>query len=527
MSINLKDLGFLHDHKQVLTNAAKAVLIENSVRYHDCKLTPEGSVVMYSGKHTGRSPKDKYVVHSPKTDKTIDWSNNVHKMTAENFTAIKKDIIHHVNKSNHLYVQLRNVGAVEASSLAVELYTPSASHALFFDHLMRADNFNSEKKGYGTYRIFHAPTLLVDMKKYGTRSETVIAINIDAKEIIIAGTLYAGEIKKAVFSVMNYILPEHSLLPMHSGANRGSQGDVSVFFGLSGTGKTTLSTQEGRLIIGDDEHGLSHEGVFNFEGGCYAKMYKISAESEPLIYKAANRFGAFLENVVLDKDNKPQYDDKSIAENTRSSYPLNYLDNIAADSKGKIPNHIFFLSADAFGVLPPMSKLTRSQAMYYFLSGYTAKLAGTEVGVQEPSATFSTCFGAPFMMRPALEYADLLGKFIDKYKINVWLINTGWSGGVYGVGKRFSLSVTRRLIDAIQKGEMDNAEFAAEEIFGLNIPKNVKDVKAELLVPRNSWSDSDAYKQTAIKLAKMFHENFKKFPNTSAEIQKGGPIVNG
>jgi phosphoenolpyruvate carboxykinase (ATP) len=323
---------------------------------------------------------------------------------------------------------------------------------------------------------------------------------------------------------MNYILPEKGFLPMHAGANKAACGNVSVFFGLSGTGKTTLSTQEGRTLIGDDEHGLSDAGIFNFEGGCYAKTYKLSHETEPEIFDACQRFGALLENVVLNEKNEPDFFDKSIAENTRASYPLNFIENMDPKSVGEVPKNMFFLTADAFGVLPPVSFLNRSQALYYFLSGYTAKLAGTEMGVVEPSATFSTCFGAPFMMRKATEYANLLGTYIDRHQIKVWLINTGWTGGAYGVGERFPLKVTRRIIDSIQNGELDGTKYIKEDIFGLRIPESIEGVEAKFLNPKSTWSDSDAFLSTAQKLSTMFKENFKKFNIDDASIQEGGPL---
>jgi phosphoenolpyruvate carboxykinase (ATP) len=323
---------------------------------------------------------------------------------------------------------------------------------------------------------------------------------------------------------MNYILPELGILPMHSGANASDKGDVSVFFGLSGTGKTTLSTQEGRALIGDDEHGLSHEGIFNFEGGCYAKMIRLSQANEPDIYKASTRFGSLLENVVLDRQGQPNFDDDSIGENTRSSYPLSYIEHTVPGSKGNIPTTMFFLSADAFGVLPPAAKLNTNQVMYYFLSGYTAKLAGTEVGIQDPKAAFSTCFGAPFMVRHPGDYAKLLGEYVEKYKIEVWLINTGWTGGKYGVGKRFPLKTTRRIIDAVQNGELKNTKFHTDDIFGLAIPESVNGVDSKVLSPKNTWSDGDAYLQTAKQLAGMFHKNFEKFKNLNETVLKGAPI---
>jgi phosphoenolpyruvate carboxykinase (ATP) len=388
---------------------------------------------------------------------------------------------------------------------------------------MRSDGFDPSKS-FGTYRIFHAPDFNANAQKLELRSETAIAMDLEAKEILICGTLYAGEIKKSLFSVLNYILPDKNILPMHAGSNVDPKtNDVSVFFGLSGTGKTTLSTQESRLLIGDDEHGLSDQGIFNFEGGCYAKTYKLSKESEPEIFKAANTYGALLENVVLAKNNAPDFDDMSLAENGRCAYPLNFIEGIEPSSKGGIPSNMFFLTADAFGVLPPVSLLSNEQAKYYFLSGYTAKLAGTEMGVTEPQATFSTCFGAPFMMRPAGEYAELLGNYIKKYNIKVWLINTGWSGGVYGVGSRFPLKTTRRIIDAIQHKELDNASFETEAFFGLKVPTSISGVDAKLLSPIQNWSDSDAFKDVAKKLATMFKENFKRFSEKNLNLIQAGP----
>jgi phosphoenolpyruvate carboxykinase (ATP) len=523
---NYRDLGFNHSAENIFKNQSVGFLIESAVRYHGGRLTPEGALVVYSGKHTGRSAKDKYVVETPTTQDTIDWENNLNKLSPEYFQSMKKDIINYINTKDRLYHSIKNVGANEPESLQVELFTYSPSHSLFFGQMMREDNFDSVNKGFGQYKIYHAPHLEFDAKKYGLVSSTAIAIDLDTKEIIVAGTQYAGEIKKSVFSVMNYILPDKKMLPMHAGANKAACGNVSVFFGLSGTGKTTLSTQDARTLIGDDEHGLSDQGIFNFEGGCYAKTYKLSHETEPEIFAACQRFGALLENVVLDNENKPDFFDKSIAENTRASYPLEFIENMDPKSVGGVPQDMFFLTADAFGVLPPVSKLDRHQAMYYFLSGYTAKLAGTEIGVKEPTATFSTCFGAPFMMRKPTVYAEMLGHYIDKYNIKVWLINTGWTGGAYGVGERFPLKVTRRIIDAIQANELKDTTYEKEEIFNLKVPKELPGVDKNLLWPKSTWSDSDGYLTTAKKLAKMFHENFERFGNVAQEIKNGGPSIN-
>ncbi len=521
---NPTDHGFTHTDSTTFKNLGQEELVKHAIEFTGAKQTPEGSIVVYTGKHTGRAAKDKYVVETALTNQTIDWENNVHKMSAETFANIKKDIINHINSSERLYWTTANVGSIETLSLSAELFSTHPSHSLFFRYLMREDSFDP-KKGFGHYTVYHAPTLQVDSAKHGTQSETVIAMDIENNEVLIAGTLYAGEIKKSLFSAMNYILPERGILPMHAGANVDTNKNVSIFFGLSGTGKTTLSTQEGSLLIGDDEHGLSDDGIFNFEGGCYAKTYKLSKESEPGIFAASNRFGAILENVVLNDKNEPDFNDKSIAENGRSAYPLSFIDGVEPTSKGPVAKDMFFLTADAFGVLPPVAKLNRSQAMYYFLSGYTAKLAGTEVGVTEPTATFSTCFGAPFMMRNAQEYADLLGHYIDKHNIKVWLVNTGWTGGAYGVGERFPLKVTRRIIEAIQKNELDNTGFETEGFFGLNLPTEIKGVDAKLLNAKNTWSDTSAYDTAATKLAGMFHENFKKFTKATSDVAAGGPTV--
>jgi phosphoenolpyruvate carboxykinase (ATP) len=519
---DIASLGLKHRPESTYFQSPLGFLVEQSILHGQGKLIPGGALRVLSGKFTGRAAEDKYIVESPKTKTSIDWDNNIRKLTPAQFQDLKKEVIDSINQGPRLFAKKANVSAESKYALQVELYTNSAHHALFFDHLMRHDDFT--KFPLGVFRIYHAPAMLANKSKYGLRSETVIATDFDTNEVLVIGTAYAGEIKKSVFSAMNFILPEMGILPMHAGANAAPNGDVSVFFGLSGTGKTTLSTQEGRALIGDDEHGLSAEGIFNFEGGCYAKMIRLSKENEPDIYEASTKFGAILENVVLKEQNNPDFDDDSIGENTRSSYPLSFVKHIVPNSKGKIPNTMFFLSADAFGVLPPASKLTTSQVMYYFLSGYTAKLAGTEVGVKEPKAAFSTCFGAPFMVRHPSDYANLLGEYVEKYHINVWLINTGWSGGKFGEGKRFPLKITRRIIDAVQNGELKNAKFQTDEVFGLQVPTEVPGVEGKLLNPKATWRDSDAYMQTAKQLAKMFHQNFEKFSQMSAKIKDGAPL---
>lgn len=517
MSKTVQDFGFQHSSDAVFTNASQETLLKHAVEYTGAKLTNAGAIVVNTGKHTGRAAKDKYVVFTPKTENTIDWKNNINKLTPEGFAAIKNDAISYLNQQPRLYRTQRNAGAIAKYALGVELFSSHPSHSLFFDYLMRNDQF--PKCELGNYTIYHAPTLNIDTAKRGTRSETVIAMDLDNNEIVIAGTLYAGEIKKSVFSAMNYVLPDHGILPMHAGSNVNAKGEVSVFFGLSGTGKTTLSTQEGRLLIGDDEHGLSSDGIFNFEGGCYAKTIKLSPTGEPGIFKACNTKGALLENVTL-KGNVPDFDDTTLGENGRCAYPLHFIDEVDADSKGTVPNHMFFLSADAFGVLPPVSKLTAKQAMYYFLSGYTAKVAGTEMGVTEPKATFSTCFGAPFMMRQPTVYAKLLGEYIQKHNIQVWLINTGWTGGAYGVGNRFPLKITRRIIEAIQNGELTNTTYTTEANFGLAVPTKIEGVDARLLNPESTWS-VDGYQETAKKLGTMFSDNYAAFHSGNGDVLNG------
>lgn len=518
----LQSLGIDKPESTIKYNYTNSRLVEEAVEQGRGRLSNNGSLVVETGAFTGRAAKDKYVVKTESTQKTIWWSDDLGVMNPETFTELKKEVCRYLSQQKELYVVDRSVGAEENYNLGVRLLTYSPNHALFANHLFRQE-ITPFSAATG-FTILHAPDLLVDPEKYQTRSGTVITTNFDEKTILIMGTLYAGEIKKSIFSIMNYLLPSKHILPMHSGANIDKKGNASIFFGLSGTGKTTLSTDEGTELVGDDEHGLSDTGIFNFEGGCYAKTIKLTHETEPEIYEACNRFGAMLENVVMDEQTREvDFFDNSIAENGRASYPLTYVRNIRSDGKGPIPKDMFFLSADAFGVLPPVARLNRSQSMYYFLSGYTAKVAGTEVGVKEPSATFSTCFGAPFMMRKPEEYGELLGEYLDRLGIKVWLINTGWTGGPYGVGERFSLKVTRQIIRSIQAGDLDNTPCEADEIFGLGIPKEVPGVLSTVLTPKNTWVDKEAYDSTAQKLARMFHENFKQYSSMPAEILKGSP----
>ena len=514
--------------REIYTRLPNSSLVEHTIRNGSGKLAKDGALVVLTGKHTGRSANDKYIVRSKKTDKKIWWENNIHPMTPESFAEIKKYVLDYFNRdSQDLYLSERSVGHEKEYSIGVQLISTNPGHVLFANYLFK-EQHQYPPKYHEHFLILHAPDLKIKAKEMGTRSETVITTCFDTNTTIICGTLYAGEIKKSMFSVMNYVLPEKKILPMHSGASMLSNEDTTVFFGLSGTGKTTLATDKDSLLIGDDEHGLSANGIFNFEGGCYAKTYKLSKETEPSIYNASLRFGAILENIVLnEKTGMPDFFDKSISENGRSSYPLSFISNIVKDSRGNIPKHMFFLSADAFGVLPPVAKLNRVQAMFYFVLGYTSKLAGTEIGVVEPQATFSSCFGAPFMLRPPHVYAELLGHYLEKYKIQIWLINTGWTSGPYGQGHRFPLHITREIIRAVQHNELETASFEKEDFFGLEIPHHVREVPSSMLNPRNSWEKGTQYDLQAKKLAVSFHNQIReKFKDFYKKYKEGGPVYN-
>ncbi len=513
LKLDLRDRNIFFDYPNNF-------LIENSVRLGHGKLSKDGSLVVLTGKHTGRSAGDKYVVYSPETENKIWWENSIHKMTPQTFNKLKDKVINYLN-GHDLFITERSVGAHDTHNMGVRVITTHPHNALFANHLFRQKQRELVEKDF---TILHAPHLKVDPLEFDTKSETIITTCFETNTTIILGTGYAGEIKKSMFCVMNYLLPDMDILPMHAGSNRTKDGDVSVFFGLSGTGKTTLSTDEGTFLIGDDEHGLSHEGVFNFEGGCYAKTYELSEEKEPGIYRASNRFGAICENVEMDeKSGVIDFDSKVISENGRSSYPLDFIDGLEKSSKGELPKNMFFLCADAFGVLPPVAKLSKEQAMFYFVLGYTAKLAGTEIGVVEPSATFSTCFGAPFMLRHPKVYAELLGKYLDEYNINVWLVNTGWSSGPYGKGFRFPLKTTREIIRSIQNNELEEVNSEKDPIFGLEIPQNVRDISRETLIPNLCWEDKDSYDVLAKELALKFHDQMKKFGDFYVENKNGAP----
>jgi phosphoenolpyruvate carboxykinase (ATP) len=470
-----------------------------------------GAISTVTVPHTGRSPNDRFVVRDKMTESVVNWGVVNVPMTPEHFDTLRGDIVEHLNESD-LFVRDARAGADETNALNVRVISESPWHSLFaYNMFLRLSP--EEREGFEPqFTVLHAPHFKADPARHGSNSETAIVVNFRAHEVLVAGSRYAGEIKKSIFSVLNHLLPEVGILPMHCSANVGSRGDVALFFGLSGTGKTTLSADPSRGLIGDDEHGWSDDGVFNFEGGCYAKTIRLSPEGEPDIYRATQMFGTILENVVLDEDTREiDFDDASITENTRASYPIHYIPNAVVPSRGGHPSNVVFLTADAFGVLPPISRLTREQAMYHFLSGYTAKVGGTERGVTEPQATFSACFGGPFLPRHPVVYAEMLDEKLREHSAKVWLVNTGWSGGGPGVGGRMKLSYTRAMVNAALASDLEGVEFAPDPVFGVDVPLSVPGVPAEVLSPRGTWTDGEAYDASAAELAAMFKANFKQF----------------
>jgi len=505
-------------------NLPPAELIEHAVWRGEGQLSADGSFVAVTAPHTGRSPKDKFTVKEPATADEIWWGDVNVPMEPGSFEALRADLLKYLNEQDDLYVRDVWAGADPEYRLNVRVVTPSAWHSVFVNNMF-LEPFGDHRSHFeARFTVLHAPEFQAEPQEHGTNSGAFVVVSFAERQVLIGGTRYAGEIKKSIFSVMNYLLPQHDVLSMHCSANMGENGDVALFFGLSGTGKTTLSTDPDRLLIGDDEHGWSKDGVFNFEGGNYAKVVRLSKEGEPLIWAASRRFGAILENVVLDEKREPQFDDVSITENTRSSYPLRHIKSAVRDKRGGHPTNVIFLTADAFGVLPPIARLSRDQAAYHFLSGYTAKVAGTEKGVTEPKATFSACFGAPFLPLPPSRYAELLKGLIEEHDVNTWLVNTGWTGGAFGEGHRMELAHTRRMVTAALTGELDNVGFHADPVFGLEIPNHVRGVPDEVLLPRQTWEHPTEYDEQAEKLAGMFRENFKKFADNVTEgVRQAGP----
>lgn len=491
----------------VRRNLSVAELVELAIRDGD-RLASNGALVAATGKYTGRTPKDKYTVREPGSEAHIWWENNA-EMAPETFHRLLEKAKAHM-KSKRLFVVDTYGGADPEHRIAARFIVERPYHALFIKQLLIRPN-EAELTAYEPeWTVIDLCNLHADPAVDGTRSEAVIALNFAEKTVLILGTHYAGEMKKSVFTILNYLLPLKGVLSMHCSANIGADGDTALFFGLSGTGKTTLSADPERRLIGDDEHGWTDSGVFNFEGGCYAKCIKLSQEGEPQIWNAI-RFGSVLENVVLLEGNVPDFDDVSLTENTRCAYPVDYIEGAVIPSVGGHPKNICFLTCDAFGVLPPISRLDPEQAMYYFINGYTAKVAGTEAGVTEPQVTFSTCFGAPFLpLRPKV-YAEMLGKKISEHGSRVWLINTGWTGGPYGTGSRMRLKYTRAMINAAFTGQLDHVSYLADPVFGLQIPTTCPEVPDEVLMPRGTWADPEAYDQKARELYAMFEANYQKF----------------
>jgi phosphoenolpyruvate carboxykinase (ATP) len=499
-------------------------LIEAAIRRGEGKLADMGPFVANTAPHTGRSPNDKFVVREPATEGDVDWGKINQPMNPEHFDRLLADVREYLNGQAELFVQDLFCGAEESHRLSVRYVTPNAWHAAFVRNMFIRPALDALAGFDANFTVLHAPEFHGMPEKHGTRTGTFIVLHLARRMILIGGTRYAGELKKSMFTVMNYLMPKDGVLSMHCSANIGPQGDTALFFGLSGTGKTTLSADPERALIGDDEHGWSKNGVFNYEGGCYAKVINLSAEQEPDIFATTQMFGTILENVVLDPvTRRVKFTDQSVTENTRASYPLPYIRNHVPSGRGGHPKNIVFLTADAFGVLPPIAKLSREQAMYYFMSGYTAKLAGTERGVTEPQATFSSCFGAVFLVWHPTKYADMLGKLIDQHGADVWLVNTGWSGGAYGVGSRMKLPHTRAMVRAVLSGELRNVPTVTDPVFGLAMPTRCGGVPDDVLNPRNTWKDAAKYDEAAKKLAEMFRKNFEKFGNVDPKIVAAGP----
>ncbi len=510
-SVTLADQG-IATQADIKWNLLTGPLVEEAVRNGEGMLAKDGPLVVATGKHTGRSASDKFIVKDAETESTVWWGKTNVAMTPEHFAALKADFLKALGDKKTLYVADLFGGSQPEHRVNVRVINEFAWHNLFIRTLLVRPEA-SELAGFAPeYTIIDLPSFRADPARHGCRSETVIAVNFSEKLILIGGTSYAGEMKKSVFGILNYLLPVKGVMPMHCSANIGPNGDTAVFFGLSGTGKTTLSADASRTLIGDDEHGWSDTAVFNFEGGCYAKMIRLSADAEPEIYATTKRFGTVLENVVIDPETREiDLDDATLAENSRGSYPIDFIPNASKDNLGPVPKNIIFLTADAYGVLPPIARLTPDQAMYHFLSGYTARVAGTEIGVTEPSATFSTCFGAPFMPRHPSVYGNLLKDRIAKGGVTCWLVNTGWTGGMYGTGSRMPIKVTRALLNAALDGSLNSAEFRIDPNFGFEVPVSVSGVEDRILDPRATWADQEAYDATAAKLVKQFVDNFAQF----------------
>ncbi len=514
----------IHNVNEVFWNLPTSALYEHVVRRREGLLCHEGPLAVTTGHHTGRSPNDKFIVREQSSAHQIWWGKVNRPFDPAKFDALYHRLLAYLQMKD-LYVQDCFAGADPQYRVPIRVLTGTAWHSVFARSMFLRPEKGKTVDHVPEFTVIDVPQFHAVPKVDGTNSEAFIILNFGRRLAIIGGTSYAGEIKKTMFSVMNYLMPQANVLSMHCSANVGAAGDVAIFFGLSGTGKTTLSADPERQLIGDDEHGWSDRGIFNFEGGCYAKVIRLSAEAEPEIYACTRRFGTVLENVTLDTETRMvNLDDDSLTENTRAAYPISHLDGFAPSRVGDHPKNIIMLTCDAFGVMPPISKLTPAQAMYHYLSGYTAKVAGTEKGVgNEPQATFSACFGAPFMTLHPMVYAEMLGERIRKHRANCWLVNTGWTGGPYGVGHRIKIAYTRAMIRAALSGHLDKVKFEQDPVFGVHIPSEVPGVPSEALQPRNLWNDGPSYDAKARELAQRFAQNFEEYSNVSEEIRASGP----
>ena len=511
--------------RAVAWNLDAPALVERALAAGEANLIHGGALAADTGIHTGRSPKDKFIVRDADTENEVWWENNG-AITREQFDGLLADILDHA-EGKSLYAQDLYGGADPANRVRARVFTEYAWHSLFIRNLLiRPDG--AELAGYTPeLTIVDLPSFRADPARHGCRSETVIACDFTRNIVLICGTSYAGEMKKSVFTYLNYVLPKKRIMPMHCSANVGPGGDAAIFFGLSGTGKTTLSSDSSRKLVGDDEHGWGANGIFNFEGGCYAKTIRLSRDAEPEIYATTEKFGTVLENVVFDPVTRmPDFDDAAKTENSRCAYPIHFIPNASETGRAGHPRNIVMLTADAFGVLPPIAKLTGAEAMYHFLSGYTAKVAGTEKGLKGPEATFSTCFGAPFMPRHPSVYGNLLRDLIGKHSVDCWLVNTGWTGGGVGTGRRMPIRVTRRLLGAALDGSLSRTEFRRDPYFGFAVPVSVPGVEPHVLSPVQTWSNKAAFAETATRLVAMFRENFKRFEDhVDADVRAAEPVA--
>ena len=506
----------------VLWNASTPVLYEHAISRGEARIAEGGPLAVDTGTHTGRSPQDKFIVREPSSENRIWWEGNK-EFSEDGYDQLREKVADFLSAEPSLYIVDAFAGADPAQRISVRVITTHPYHALFA-RTMFIDPSEEELDAFSPQAVvLHAPGLEADPAEDGTRTGTFIVLHPGRTEVVIGGTFYAGEIKKSIFTVMNDRLPLEGILPMHCSANVGADGRAAIFFGLSGTGKTTLSADPERALIGDDEHGWGDRGVFNIEGGCYAKVIRLSADAEPEIFKTTHTFGTILENVAIDERGRVDLDDDSKTENTRAAYKLEQIANAHPEKRAGQPSSVVMLTADAFGILPPIARLSRDQALYYFLSGFTAKLAGTEMGVTEPQPTFSTCFGAPFLPQPPAVYAELLGDKLDEHGSVVWLVNTGWTGGPFGEGSRMPIRATRTLLHAALSGALEDVAYRTDPVFGFDVPVEVPEVEAKLLDPRSTWRDPEAYDRKAAELAAMFRSNFEKFTAAGSTLASAGP----